>query len=186
MTDTVLFLPPVQHFAHCPRCGIDAASTPGTNFFHCSACGFRLYFNVACAYAGLIVNEQGEMLFIRRAKEPSRGKLAVPGGFADANETAEEGLRREVREEVGLKVGMVTYLCSHPNEYRYREVAYSVLDFFFVCRLPDGEGHALTLQKTEVSGVEWRDPQGLNPDEIAFPSLRFALLFYLAQHSKTS
>ena len=73
-------------------------------------------------------------LFIRRAKEPAMGKLALPGGFIDEGETAEEGIRREFTEEVGFAPGAIDFLCSRPNLYLYKEVTYPVLDFFFVAR----------------------------------------------------
>ena len=45
-----------------------------------------------------------ELLVCRRAKEPAKGTLDLPGGFIDMNETGEEGVSREVWEETGLKV----------------------------------------------------------------------------------
>lgn len=43
-------------------------------------------------------------MLIQRGVEPFQGYWATPGGHLDWDETAEEGLRREVREETGLEV----------------------------------------------------------------------------------
>src|SRR4051812_49085774 len=113
---------PIDQFAHCPRCGApqrpdDRRDRGGP--LRCLACGFTLYFNAASAVAVIIVREDGQALFIRRAKDPGKGKLGMPGGFVDAGERAEEALAREVSEEVGLEGVTATYLGSYPNSYVY-------------------------------------------------------------------
>jgi ADP-ribose pyrophosphatase YjhB (NUDIX family) len=79
----------------------------------CEACGFELYLNVAAAVAGLIRDERGRLLITVRGKEPGKGKWDLPGGFADPNESAEQALAREIREEVGLEVTAMRYFGSH-------------------------------------------------------------------------
>ncbi len=44
------------------------------------------------------------VLLIRRGRDPFAGKWAIPGGFLDMDETAEDGARRELLEETGLKL----------------------------------------------------------------------------------
>ena len=39
-----------------------------------------------------------------RAREPYRGKVDVPGGFLELGEHPVDGLKREVREELGLEI----------------------------------------------------------------------------------
>lgn len=51
-----------------------------------------------------VIIDNNRIVLIRRDKEPFRGKWALPGGFAGADEAAEECCEREALEETGLKV----------------------------------------------------------------------------------
>jgi ADP-ribose pyrophosphatase YjhB (NUDIX family) len=143
----------------------------------CAGCGFSLYLSTTCAAAGFLARPDGRVLFIRRAHEPAKGKLAIPGGFVDEGETAETGLRREFREEVGIEPDGLRYLCSHPNAYHFKGVTYPVLDFFFIARA-SGDEQPVALDG--VAGCWWLDPAQVDPAELAFPSLVYALQQYLA------
>ena len=169
---------PVDHFKHCPRCGVPRAGEPVIPF-HCGTCGFTFYFNPTVAAAVIIVRQDGCVLFITRAKEPAKGKLAFPGGFIDIGERAEDGLRREAREEVGLEIGALKFLCSRPNEYVYKEIAYPVLDLLFTAPV-SGEAEAQPLDG--VSRVDWLEAAAVAPEALAFPSLRAGLAEFL-RHS---
>jgi 8-oxo-dGTP diphosphatase len=52
---------------------------------------------------GILV-EDGKILLIKRAAEPFKGQWALPGGRIDDGETAEDCLKREMKEETGLEV----------------------------------------------------------------------------------
>lgn len=47
---------------------------------------------------------EGELLLVKRGKEPEMGKWALPGGYIDWDETAAEAVVREAREESGVEV----------------------------------------------------------------------------------
>src|SRR5436305_512602 len=53
---------------------------------------------------GAVVIHGGEVLLIRRGKEPLKGRWLIPGGTVELGETLEEAVVREVREETGLEV----------------------------------------------------------------------------------
>ena len=145
-----------------------------------SAARLRLhaYFNAASAVAAILVRDDGRALFIRRAKEPGKGKLGMPGGFVDPGEAAEEALTREVREEVGLEVQALTYLSSHANRYPYAGVTYTTLDLFYTGSVTDPQ-RAAALDAVE--SLVWADPRTVDLDEIAFESMRQALERYRAR-----
>ena len=138
---------------------------------HCTDCDFRLYFNPAVAVAVFIQDDDGRILLIRRAKDPGAGLLAPPGGFIDIGETAEAAVYREIREEIGLRLDAVRFLCSRPNEYLFGGVTYPVLDLFFTARAIGTAGMA---DPEEVRAVEWHEPFRIRTGDLAFPSMREA------------
>lgn len=169
---------PRAHFRHCPRCGhAQVAPTLGT-LFTCEVCQFRYYFNPTVAVVVFIRRPDGRALFVRRAKDPGKGMLAPPGGFIDIGETAEVAAVREIREEVGLSLEDLQFLCSEPNQYLYADVTYPVLDLVFTARASNPE-QAQALD--DVDGIEWLDPITLAPETMAFPSMQAALRFWQAR-----
>jgi ADP-ribose pyrophosphatase YjhB (NUDIX family) len=171
---------PSGHFRFCPACGGAGAGERGASPFRCASCGFTFYFNAAIATAAFIPrHDDGRVLLIRRAREPGKGLLAPPGGFVDIGERAEEAVRREVREEVGLELVGVRFLASFPNRYFYRDVTYPVLDFFFRAEAVDA-GRARALEDAE--SLVWLDAvREVRPEELAFPSMRAALEVFRAE-----
>ena len=167
-------LPPARAFDACPRCRAALPPRETLRAIECAACGFCLYFNVGLAVAGFLLDAQGQALFLRRAREPSKGKLGLPGGFVDPGESAEAALHREVDEETGLTLTRIAFLASFPNTYPYRGILYPTVDLYF---LAAAQG-ALRLQPREVEAVLWRDPATLDLSEVAFDSLRAALDAY--------
>ncbi|GAB3482010.1 NUDIX hydrolase [Amycolatopsis cihanbeyliensis] len=53
---------------------------------------------------GILHDEAGRLLLIRRANEPSRGLWTLPGGRVETGESDAEAVARELREETGLEV----------------------------------------------------------------------------------
>ncbi len=137
----------------------------------CRTCDLHLYLNACAATAGILLDPSDRTLLIRRAKDPARGKLALPGGFVDNDETAEDGLRREVREETGLELGPVEFLLSHPNHYAYRGVLYHTIDLIFIARVPDFAPARPLDAVTDLVDLPVRD---VHADDLAFPSMQVA------------
>lgn len=168
----------VRLFQYCPRCAMAQPPTVEVGDvgpFRCAGCGFTLYFSPAGAVAAILVRPDGRALFIRRAHEPAAGKLGMPGGFVDPAESAEDALRREVLEEIGLEIRDVQYVGSYANRYPYAGVTYDTVDLFFVAR-PVDPARAEALDG--VDDVLWLDPLTVPLDEIAFESMRAALRHY--------
>lgn len=122
---------PLNVVKFCPKCGSADFNKSGERSLLCDKCGFHLYFNSSAAVAALVSNGDGKLMLVTRGVEPNYGKLDLPGGFVDPNETAENAVKRELFEELGLKVKSLKYLGSAPNEYIFSGFSVFTLDLAF-------------------------------------------------------
>lgn len=159
----------LERFRYCPLCGSNHFVVNDGRSKRCESCGFTYYMNASAAYVAVIEKEDGKLLVVRRGREPAKGTLDLPGGFADPGETAEEGVAREVREETGLEVVETEYLFSLPNMYSFSGMTIPTQDHFFRCRVED----LSPLQAADdAAEVLWISPQNLHPEDFGLSSIR--------------
>lgn len=68
---------------------------------------------------GVVHDDAGRLLLVRRANDPSRGKWSIPGGRVEQGESDADAVIRELREETGLDVvpgGLVGTVTRGPYE----------------------------------------------------------------------
>jgi len=164
---------------YCPKCGAAALRFVGSKLVRCESCSFELYLNPAAAVAALITDDQGRLLVVVRAEEPKKGMWDLPGGFADAGESAEQSLRREVREELGLELVSMRYLCSYPNTYDYKGMRYATMDLGFVCEVKDL--NVVQTSKSEVMELLFVRLQEIDVARFAFASVARMVERYKAE-----
>ncbi len=146
---------------HCPLCGgsFVPALVEGRQRLVCERCRYVLYANPAAAAAGVVLNSKGEVLLVRRAIAPHRGKWALPAGYQEVDETPAQAAEREVREETGLEVqagplfdlvfvtdnsakpaNLAVYLCRQVGGVLAAGDDASEVRFFDLARLPGDIG----------------------------------------------
>lgn len=176
-----------NQFKFCPKCGSKNIESHANKWL-CPECGFDLYNNVAAAVGVLICDKQNNVLMEVRAKNPRKGFLAFPGGFVDMDESVESAAVRECREEIGVEISGVKFLCSYPNTYEYKEITYKTCDVFFTADLPSQytsiKEYISTLKKqeSEVLGFESCKIETVADVEklpVAFDSAKKTLLKYI-------
>ena len=162
-------------YRYCPVCGTQRACFEPVRPYRCHACGHTTFFGPVAAVGAIVTDENGKVLLVRRANDPAKGKLGMPGGFIDPGESAEEALRREMLEEVGLTILSMQFLTSAPNQYIYRGIELPVLDMFYVVEVEHRDVRTLD---GEITDWIWTDPSDEILEQMAFVSNRRALEFY--------
>ncbi|MDR1747593.1 MAG: NUDIX domain-containing protein [Spirochaetaceae bacterium] len=173
-------------FTFCPQCGQRSLQYRNERHWICPECGFDLYHNVAAA-VGVVLEINGKLLTVVRKKDPARGLLALPGGFIDPGERAEDAVLRECREEIGIEPQEISFLCTFPNTYEYKGITYRTCDIYFTGTIQAASGGPLPFSEQdmlssfvpsaeEVSGFVLITPDEIEAAPIAFDSLRKALM----------
>src|SRR2546422_10359558 len=105
---------------------------------------------------GLVFDERGRVALVRH--HPDRGWDDVwvpPGGLLESGETADDGFRREVREETGLEVKDLHVTRIFDNAYE--EPGRRRYPFYFVQFVSRAATHELHPDDHEVRDARWFD-----------------------------
>ena len=129
---------------------------------------------------GAIVVEHNKILLVRRSRKISEGgKLGLPGGYFDRDETLSQGLIREVREETGHVGQSQQLFIINSNPYRRNEDKQNV-DFIFLFSLAEKVGEP----DWEVEELVWVPLDNLpDAEEIAFDHYEYIKKFIAYRHT---
>jgi ADP-ribose pyrophosphatase YjhB (NUDIX family) len=177
----------MKDLTFCPNCGKQTLNYINNRKWGCSSCNLSLYNNVATAVGLVIIvkdnNNNNKVLLIKRGKNPHKGKLAVPGGFVDPGEGAEEAAIRECKEEIGLVPTSLEYLTSATNNYTYKEIDYTTCDIFFLATIEGYDAtnimdHLKAEDQNEITGFvvcDLNTKDDIEKIDLAFYSAKVAL-----------
>jgi len=168
---------PQEVIKYCPRCGSSQFHYQEDKSFRCDSCDFHFFINAASAVVAIIEDEENKILLTVRAKEPQSGTLDLPGGFVDPGETAEEALKREIKEELNLQITHFEYLTSYPNEYIFSGYSVYTLDMAFICKIKDLSKLEV---KDDVAGHQFLSPDDIDFKKIGLKSIKNILKHYLS------
>ena len=105
----------------CQRCGAPMTWQDRFGRFRpiCPRCDW-VYFPDPKVAAAALIERNGQVLLVRRANDPERGKWTLPAGFVDAGEDPAQAAARECLEETGLLVRVdsllnVLFGLEHPR-----------------------------------------------------------------------
>ena len=141
----------------------------------CPFCGQTEYPKICPAV--IVAITDGDRIILSRyrvSNNPYRG-YALIAGFVEIGETFEDTVRREVMEEVGLKVKNIRYYKSQPWGFD------SNLLLGYFCELAE-EGE-IRLDEEELSVAEWVDYHDI-PEDKEKLSLTHEMMTYFKEQRK--
>lgn len=130
----------------CGHCGQQMIKDDKERMLRCPVCGLMEYPKICPAV--IIAVTHGNRILMSKYASREYKRYALLAGFSEIGETVEETVKREVMEEVGLKVKNITYYKSQPWSFT------DTLLLGFFCEL-DGEAEDVILDQDELALAEW-------------------------------
>jgi ADP-ribose pyrophosphatase YjhB (NUDIX family) len=118
----------------------------------------------------VIILDGDRFLAIRRAREPSKGRWDLPGGFCDGWELPADAAVREAREELSVEVELGDFVGMYLGSYLFQGETLPVLDCFWLATVKSGE---IILDPSEATELTWADLA--DPPAMAFATMDAAL-----------
>ena len=112
-------------------------------------------------------------MLTKRAFNPWKGMLDLPGGFVDPDESAEDALKREIKEELGVNILSAKYICSFPNVYPFSGINVKTTDLGYLVEIENIEK---IHPEDDVAGILWKKPNEVDIEQIPSISIKNFIL----------
>ncbi len=151
---------------YCGCCGSLMKPKTTERAMRCESCGFTDYPKICPAVIIGIVD--GDKIMLTKYANRAFTRYALVAGFCEIGETVEDTIRREVLEEVGMKLKNIRYYNSQP--WAFSE---SLLLGFFADL--DGDGK-VTLDTDELKEAVWVKREDVPDDSENCLSLTYTMM----------
>ncbi len=119
------------------------------------------FSGIQVAVAG-VIRKNGRILITKRSRWIVDGnKWCLPGGHVEKGETAQEAVKREIKEEIGFDVKRAKLLFVH-EEFVKRLNLHAIVFVFLL----DVSG--VKRNNWEVNGLKWIGREEINKFDFAF------------------
>ncbi len=109
---------------------------------------------------GIIINKKNQILIAKRASHQHQGnKWEFPGGKVESNETSQQALKRELKEELGVEIQNSTHLIDINHKYKNKLIQLEVYEVKnWLGDAVGREGQPLQwVEQSELSNYEFPD-----------------------------
>lgn len=155
---------------YCGHCGGNMIQDAKERMLECEKCHTMEYPKISPAVI-IGVTDKNRLLLSKYAGRTYK-KYALLAGFVEIGETVEETVKREVMEEVGLKVKNIRYYGSQPWSFS----GTILMGFFCDLESPD----EITLDQEELALAEWFEREDIPIDD-THVSLTWEMIRYFKE-----
>lgn len=128
------------------------------------------YINPKSTVACILI-KSNKVLLVKRVKNPFRGYWCLPGGHAELFEKIENAVKREIKEELGIKIKPKFFTF---DQEIYRNLKWHANVFIFTSRI-DGK---IKINKNELSSYKFVTNLEINNLKIAFNHKKIILKLF--------
>lgn len=106
---------------YCPRCGskIIRKKIEDRERDYCNKCQTVFYDNPLPVVSAIVLNKKREILLVLRYRNPHAGEWCLPSGFVELDESIENAVIRELKEETGINGKVLRLIDTHS---RYNDI----------------------------------------------------------------
>ncbi|MBB1094254.1 NAD(+) diphosphatase [Rhodopseudomonas palustris] len=128
----------------CGKCGTAMENRTTELAKICPGCGFVSFPRLSPAVIMSITRK--DHILLARSPRFSPGMYSTLAGFVEPGETLEEAVKREVREEVNVRIGNIMYVASQPWPFPHSIMIGFSADYV------DGE---IEIDNDEIEDAQW-------------------------------
>lgn len=167
----------MMDFKFCPRCGskLKKAKQENRQRLVCSSCGFIFYGNAKPTVTAIITDKNNQVLLVKRGVEPKKNFWDLPGGFLEEDEHPKDGLKRELEEELGVKVKIGKMLDIFIDNYQDQADVCFTLNIYYLVKIVQGDPQPMS----DIIALRWFEKEAIPFKKLAFNNSQEALKLWL-------
>ena len=123
---------------------------------------------------GIVYNDDGQVLLIKKSRGAYKDKLDLPGGGIEYGESTDDTLKREFEEEVGLKIEdyklktvITNYVVWNLDETHLEDLQHIAIIYDVTLDKSSFDKIKKDADGLDSLGAEWYDVDSLNIDDLS-------------------
>ena len=123
---------------------------------------------------GIVYNDDGQVLLIKKSRGAYKDKLDLPGGGIEYGESTDDTLKREFEEEVGLKIEnyklrtvVTNYVVWNLDETHLEDLQHIAIIYDVTLNRSSFDKIKKEADGLDSLGAEWYDVDSLNIEDLS-------------------
>jgi NAD+ diphosphatase len=164
----------VKAYKYCPLCKGDFKQK-SNRLFVCQKCNHKQYINPVPCNGVIIVNDNNQIMLVKRKVAPKKEYWDLPGGFIEPGESFETSVKREITEELGIDIEIKKIVGIYNDIYFYENLEYPTMGIVVSAKLKSSN----IKVADDISSFKFFEKKDVLKQKLAFKALRHSLEDYI-------